>query len=105
MTETSKIYGWRSNIAWDRIQLNNYGRLLVETQGGDSITYYNLETTQLNVLSNVNSIKNNSSDIAINTLGISNDTNNIKSTVDIIKQDMKQLKKKMLIIQNIYYPL
>ena len=93
MTETSKIYGWRSNIAWDRIQLNSSGRLLVETQGGDSITNYNLETTQLSVLSNINSIKNNSSDIAINTLGISNDTININSNVNIMKDDIKSLKK------------
>ena len=105
MTETSKIYGWRSSIAWDRIQLNSSGRLLVETQGTDSITNYNLETTQLSVLSNINSIKINSSDIAINTLGISNDTININSNVDIIKNDIKLLKKMILIILIMNYPL
>lgn len=93
MTEFAKIHGWKDNLAWDRILLDNSGRLLVQTQGGDSITNYALETTQLSVLSNISSIKNNTSDTAINTLAIGNDTTNINSNVDIIKQDIKLLKK------------
>jgi len=96
MSEVNKIYGWRDDISWDKIRINKNGHLLVETQGGESITNYNLETTQLSVLSNVNSIKNNTSDIAINTLGISNDTININSNVAIVKTNTDNINDNTL---------
>ena len=68
------LYGWRENISWDKVRINNKGRLLVETQATTNITNYSLETTQLDVLSNITSTKNNTNDIAINTNAIGLDT-------------------------------
>jgi len=68
------LYGWRENISWDKVRIYNKGHLLVETQATTNITNYSLETTQLDVLSNITSTKNNTNDIAINTNAIGLDT-------------------------------
>ena len=91
MSEVNKIYGWRDDISWDKIRINKNGHLLVETQGGESITNYNLETTQLSVLSNVNSIKNNTSDTAVNTLDIGMNTANIDANFTLTQQELQLL--------------
>jgi len=65
----------------DAVNNSGISKASLQTDANNKLDLMSLESTQLNVSSNVNSIKFNTSDTAINTLSIGNDTSNIDSKI------------------------
>ena len=79
--------GW-----YDGLNTLNHYKFVVKDSSGGSITNYALETTQLSVSSNVNSIKFNTSDTAVNTLDIGNNTSNIDTQFNVLNTETLSIK-------------
>jgi len=65
----------------DAITNSGIAKASLQTDANNKLDLMSLESTQLNVLSNVVSTRTNTSDTAINTLGISIDTTNLNSKI------------------------
>jgi len=65
----------------DAVNNSGISKASLQTDANNKLDLMSLESTQLNVLSNVVSTRTNTSDTAINTLGISNDTTSINSKI------------------------
>jgi len=65
----------------DAVNNSGISKASLQTDANNKLDLMSLESTQLNVLSNVVSTRTNTSDIAVNTLGISNDTISINGKI------------------------
>ena len=79
--------GW-----YDGLSTLNHYKFVVNASSGGSMTNYALESSQLNVLSNVNSVRTNTSDTAVNTLDIGNNTSNIDTQFNVLNSETLSIK-------------
>jgi hypothetical protein len=75
----------------DAVNNSGISKASLQTDANNKLDLISLEATQLNVLSNVGSIKNNTSDTAINTYDIGNNTSNIDTQFNVLNDNLTRV--------------